>query len=560
MITLRVLSLAAAVATVAATAALATSARAAERLDCAALGSAPIPAAAIGLPTSGADVTTAVRVATSGQGPRAVGDYCLVSGLIHPVDPRAPDIRFEVALPDAWNGKALMLGGGGFDGAVPKLAAAPYNLAPSAGSPLGRGYAVFGGDSGHTATEIEPGAFLMNDEAYLNWMGDALKKTRDAAIAVIDRAYRKKPSHSYFLGGSSGGREGLMVAGRWPQDWDGVVALYPARNQMVEILGGQNINLGFAVPGAHPSPAKRGVLLEAALEMCDGFDGATDRLISDVRRCNAVFDPATATLRGAPLRCPGGADTGDTCLSDLQIAALRNMHDRFDFNTPLANGETSFPGYNVYTADLGVPSASPLRAMVSMMAVGEIAPGYPAKPGMSLAATFGDNFIRYGIARDPNFNPLTFNPSNPGQLAGRITEMSRLDLADRDLTAFARRRGKLILLHGLSDTIVSPRISEDYYKQLRGTMGSDTVDGFMRFYEAPGFGHALGTSFALAWDYLAALEAWSERGVDPADKEVVMDLVGVPGRTRPLCPYPQWPKYAGSGDVNSAASFTCASH
>jgi len=526
---------------------------------CESLTDLVVNAAQIGLPTTGARVTTAVKIPADDGGAGSPGAYCLVSGVVRPIDPQAPEIQFQVALPDAWNGNALMLGGGGFDGTIPKLAESPYNLAPTAPSPLARGYAVFGGDSGHQATQAEPGAFLLNNEAYLNWMGDALKKTRDAAMAVIVQAYGQAPSKAYFLGGSSGGREGLMVAGRWPQDWNGVVALYPARNQMVEILGGQNVNRGFVAPGAHPTPAKRAVLLGAALEACDGLDGLADGLIGDVKRCNAIFDPATATLHGAPIRCPNGADAGDACLSDVQIAALRNMNGRFEFSVPLANGDTSFPGYNAYTSDLGVPSNSPLRAMVSMMAVGDVAPAYPATQGMSLSATFGDNFIRYGVARDPTFNPLSLDPANPGPLAPRITEMSALDVVDEDLGPFARRGGKLILLHGLSDTIVSPRLSEDYFNQLRATMGAAAVDDFMRFYEVPGFGHALGTSFALGWDYLSALEAWTERGVDPADAQVGMDLVGVPGRTRPLCRYPTWPKYDGAGDVNAAASFTCAS-
>uniref|UniRef100_B0T3R4 Tannase and feruloyl esterase n=1 Tax=Caulobacter sp. (strain K31) TaxID=366602 RepID=B0T3R4_CAUSK len=525
---------------------------------CAGLKGLAITPAQIGLATRGASITDAVLAPAGGKGPSAFGEHCLVSGEIRPADPAAPSIQFQIALPGAWNGKALMLGGGGFNGSIPKLSEAPYNLSPAAASPLARGYAVFGGDGGHQAGGKEPGAFLLNDEAYLNWMGDALKKTRDSAVRVIEAAYGKAPAKRYFLGGSSGGREGLMVAGRWPTDWDGVIALYPARNQMVEIMGGLGVNQALAAPGAFPSRAKRGVLFQAALAACDTLDGAKDGVITNVKACNATFDPAKATLNRTPVRCPQGQDTGDTCLSDSQLKALATINGVQTFSFPLASGETSFPGYNVYTSDTGVPSDSPLQQMVNFLALGSTPPGFPATPAMSLMATFGDNFVRYGVARDTSFNPLSLGPKTPGALAGRISEMSKLDVADRDLSAFAARGGKLILMHGAADMIVSPRISETYVEGLRARMGAKKVDGFLRFYEVAGFSHAVSTNFGAAWDYLTALENWTERGVDPAERQIVTDLVGVPGRTRPLCLYPAWPRYKGAGDINLAASFTCA--
>lgn len=531
------------------------------RLDaerCADLKGLAISPGQIALATGGASITDAVMVAAGGKGPNAFGEHCLASGEIRPADPTAPNIQFQVALPGAWNGKALMLGGGGFNGSIPRFGEAPYNLSPTAASPLARGYAVFGGDGGHQADGREPGAFLLNDEAYLNWMGDALKKTRDSAVRVIEAAYGGAPTRRYFLGGSSGGREGLMVAGRWPADWEGVIALYPARNQMVEIMGGLGINQALAAPGAFPDRAKRGVLFQAAVAACDTLDGARDGVISNVKACNAIFDPSKARLNGAAIRCPGGQDIGDTCLSDAQLQALATINSVQTFSFPLASGETSFPGYNVHTSDTGVPGDAPLQQMVNFLALGSVPPGFPATPAMSLMATFGDNFVRYGIARDTGFNPLSLGPRTPGALAGRISEMSRLDIADRDLSAFAARGGKLILMHGTADMIVSPRISEAYVEGLRDRMGARTVDGFVRFYEVPGFGHAVSSNFAAAWDYLTALENWTERGVDPAEREIVTDLAGVPGRTRPLCLYPAWPRYKGAGDLNLATSFTCA--
>lgn len=516
-----------------------------------------VAAERIGLPTRGAEVTAATAVPARADGAHPFGSHCKVSGVIHPVDPNAFDIRFEVRLPEQWNGKGLMMGGGGFSGNIPTLDESQYNSLPGSPSALARSYAVFGGDSGHQEDKAAPGAFLMNDEAYANWASDHIKKTRDAAVAVIAAAYGAPPATSYFVGGSTGGREGLIAAGRWPTDWDGVVSLYPARDQAVELLGGMGINQAFMAPGAYPSQAKRLALLRAARQACDGLDGLEDGLISAVAQCNARFDPRTALLDKRPLRCPEGADTGDSCLSDAQLKALAVMQNEQPFGFTLASGESSFPGYNVYTSDTGIAKDHPLQQMVIFLALGLAPPAFPPQPGSSLMVTFGDNIVRYGIARDPSLNPLTVGPTTLGAHRQRIIELSRWDIPERNLNAFAARGGKLIVMHGLADMIVSPRNSEHLYATLQKTMGKAKVADFMRFYEVPGFAHAVSSDFAAGWDYLSALERWREHGRDPGNAEVVVDIAGVPGRTRPLCQYPAWPRYGGTGDVNLAASFTC---
>lgn len=525
---------------------------------CTAIDGLRIAATRIGLRTKGATVTSAKIVPASGAGAAAVAAHCLVSGSIASFDSKAPDIRFEVALPLIWNGKVVMMGGGGFNGTIPKIAGNFYNTTPGALSPLARGYAVFGGDSGHRSTETDAGAFLLNDEAYWNWIGDALKKTRDAAIAVIGKAYGRGPAKAYFIGGSTGGREGLMVAGRWPADWDGVVSLYPARSQMTHMIGGMQINRALAAPGAYPNPAKRGALFSAALQACDTLDGAKDGVITNVKACNASFDPAKAMLGDRPLRCPGGSDTGDTCLSDAQIGVLAKMNQEFRFGFPLKSGSTLFPGFNVYTSDTGIPNPSPLQQMVTFLALGAVPPAHPANRMMSLSAQFGDDFIRFGIAQDPAINPMAIDPSNPGKYAARLSYLSGVDASDQNLDAFARRGGKIILVHGTADMIVTPRVTEMYYEGLLRRMGQRRLDGVMRFYEVAGFAHAISTNFNAAFDYLTALEKWRESGVDPLDNLVVIDTAGVPGRTRPMCRYPSWPRYKGSGDLNSSSSYVCA--
>lgn len=196
---------------------------------------------------------------------------------------------------------------------------------------------------------IDPGSSLLNDKVYRNWMGNALMKTGDTAMAIITAAYGSAPTHAYFIGGSSGGRERLIVAGRWPAGWDGIVSLFPARSSVSPVLRGMAMNRAFASPGAWPNPATRPVLIEAAVETCDRLDGAADGVISMVK--------------GKPLRCADGTDTGNTCLSDARPA-------------PLANGDTAYPGANAFLSESGAPG-SPLQPIVSMLAWAMPRPPFP---------------------------------------------------------------------------------------------------------------------------------------------------------------------------------------
>lgn len=528
-------------------------------LACAELPGIAIPASAIGLPTRGATVTAATVVAAAGTGASLVPEHCLVSGSIAPVDPAAPDILFRVALPTVWNSKALMFGGGGFDGSIPAITGNVPNGPVDQPRPIGRGYATFASDSGHQANSLgsQDGSWGLNDEAVANFGGDALKKTRDAAMAVIRARYAASPVKSYFAGGSTGGREALAAIQRWPADWDGAIAWYPAWNDAAALLGGHRMNRALAQPGAYPNTPKRALLLQASLEACDGLDGVADGLISDQAACNAAFDPATATVGGAPLRCAGGTDTGDTCLSDAQIAALNVINTDTVFNFALASGETRYPGYNVWGADLGITSnPSPLQPIVTFLALGTSQPAMPQPATAPYISVLVDQWIKYSVTRDPGFDSLALDPENPGPWAGRISDLSvQLDTST-DISAFAARGGKLLLAHGLSDVLVSSRATADYYTRLRTNMGGAVVDGFARYYEVPGLGHAISTVFNATWDSLTALEEWAEQGTAPSG-QVTTDTVGVPGRTRPLCDYPQWPQYSGSGDVNAASSFTC---
>lgn len=519
---------------------------------CEVLAQSKVGADRIGLSTRGATITQSKLVTPPATAGSAARPYCMVSGIIAPADPTAPDIRFQVGLPVDWNGKALMLGGGGLDGVVPAVAE-PFALGlPTAKPAIALGYAVFASDGGQPAPD---GAALGNAEAYRNYLGEAVKKTHDVAIEVIKAAYGRPPSKSYFRGGSKGGGEAMAAVTRWPKDWDGAVAWYPMRDVVVYSLGMLRTSQVLAGRDAFLDLSKRGVLYRAALETCDGLDGLRDGLISDEKGCRAKFDLSTARLDGAPIRCVGGRDTGDTCLSDTQITALKTIESPMALSF-LPGAPRTFPGFNMLTADLGASEASPTAPRVAAVSMGMHAATFPITPGTAAIAGLNDTFFRVVVTKDKAFNYLGVDPVSPGPLTVRLRELARLDQADRDLTPFAKRGGKLILIQGTGDMLVSARATENYYQSLRARMGPALADRSLRFYEVPGFGHGASTVFDARVDDLAILEAWAERGQDPAQNEVVTDAAHG-GRTRPLCQYPNWPRYKGAGDPNAAASFIC---
>ena len=373
---------------------------------------------------------------------------------------------------------------------------------------------------------------------------------------------------TYFAGGSTGGREALFAVQNFPQDFDGAIALYPAWNAAALDLQFGRITRELAKPGAYPNRVKRKALYDAALNACDELDGVKDGLISNVSACNTTFNPMTAMLNGKLLRCEGGLDTGDTCLSDAQIADHNVTNTPLMLNYTLASGETTYPGFNVWGTDFGNPSASALQPTVLTLALGTDQPANPmpaVKPATTTTiatsrpygATFWDQWVEYFVTRDANFNSLSLDPQNPGPWQARIVQLTALqDTNKTDLSAFASKGGKILMAHGLHDALVSPRATQQYWQRIRTVMGPASVDGFARYYEIPGYGHAVSSVFNAAWDSLTTLENWVEKGVAPPP-QIVADTAGVPGRTRPLCSYPGYARYKGAGDVNAAASYIC---
>lgn len=500
---------------------------------CASLVGQVVPAEQIALPTRGAKVVAAAEVMSFDQ---TAIIYCRVSGIISPIDAAAPDIHFDLALPKNWNGKALMLGGGGVDGFVPGVGGP---IMPQPGitmrTPVMRGYAVFGSDSGHqqSAAKDLDASFMANDEALANFGGDALKKTHDMALALIQRRYGRTPSRTYFAGTSNGGREAFQVMQKWPADFDGVIAAFPAFNLMANSLQIGNTGRLLAAPGAWMSAEERGQLLAKVVSACDKLDGLRDGLISNVAACHVDLTADSCTGQAA--------QGGGPCLTPPQKAWLRAYGSQAAIPGLGPNGH--YPGF-------------PITSGVFLKS-GEF--GFKAPNGdqdLPAFAQFYADIVRYGITRDPTFDWRSFDPEHPGKYADQIGALSKIvDATNPDLAPFAARGGKLIVWHGLADQVVSHHSLEAYHAAVEQRLGHDKLESFARFYMVPGLGHGVGL-FVPYWDPLTALEHWVEDGAAPVNP-VAMD--GTPdgkGRRRPLCEMGTWPVYV-SGDPQAAESFKC---
>ena len=512
------------------------------RQRCSALQGVVIPRESIGLPTNGAVVVSASLVTASDAG-NSNGEFCKALGSIRPVDPTAPDIKFEINLPSNWNNRLLQMGGGGFDGTLVTGLGGVSNQVPAAPTPLALGYVTVGSDSGHEGAGFDA-AFALNDEALANFGHLQIKKTHDAAMYLVKARYGSPPQHSYFAGASQGGHEGFVAAQKYPADFDGVIAQYPAYNVVLMHLGSQVFARAlYGGTGAGwINPKKVKTLVAAVYAACDGLDGVEDGIISNVPGCNKTFTMQTVR---AKLGCEGGADTGDACLSDAQIQAVDAINSPFSLSFPTAGGLTTYPKWPI------LEGATFLNNTLGESAV----PSRPPAATDAFQLRPADATIRYIITRNLTLDPLTFDPN---QWAARIVQVSSiLDANSIDLTQFMGRGGKLILMVGSIDDSITSHNTLNYYSRLVGRFGQAVLDSFVRFYFIPGFGHGNGV-FNAKFDSLGALDGWVTRGQSPGTLVGIDGNAGNKGRTRPLCVYPAWPKYSGSGDVNAASSFACA--
>ena len=511
--------------------------------SCRLLKGMTVPADAIGLPTSGAYVKSA-RLVHDHR-----GEYCKVLGGVRPVDASAQDIRFEVNLPAKWNHKAVQFGGGTFDGwlggPTSGLKGGPVSVA-GAPEPLARGYATFGGDSGHhkryfalpDAMNTVNAYFARNAEQRRNFEGDGLKKTHDAAVFIMERLYGTHPSRMFFLGGSTGGREAYTVMQRWPEDYDGVLGAYAAWDQVELALQYIRVSEALYAKGGFLPRSKTRLLARAVMKECDSLDGVQDGIIANVAACH--FDPAV-------LLCPHGG-AGRHCLTTQQLNTIQVFATEQKTEQPLWNGVQSIAGFNVL-------AGTDLTGSLGLLHHAE------HRPKMFLNSNFYfivDRGLHSFLADKNPPGTLTIDTKTGGPYASVLLAQSQaIDASDADLTRFAQRGSKFLMLHGTSDASIPTNASVMYYKMVQDRMGQEEMDRFLRFYLIPGFGHARGT-FNVGFDALGVLDRWLDTGMAPEDIIGVDNNRGSRGRTRPLCVYPAWPKYKGNGDVNSASSFECA--
>jgi Tannase and feruloyl esterase len=499
-------------------------------VSCVELAAFVIPASALSLPHRGVGIASATVVESATALP-----YCKVLGTIRPVDPTAPNINFQVNLPASWNGKGIHYGGGGYNGS---LVSAEGNFRFASGAtPLGRGFATFGSDSGHQSAPAD-GSFALNRESLLNFAGDQLKKTQEVARALMAARYGQPPKRLYFVGNSQGGHEALTAVQRWPRDYDGAIVTHPVYNFTALQLSGNRAAKAMYAPNAWISPAKI-VLLDAKVrEVCDGLDGLVDGVVANTVACAAAFDIER-------YRCPGGANSADACFSDAQIAAMKTMNSRTTFDFQLQGNVQGYARWPIFEG----------ATMAGLFGVGKgPVPSVPAKAIDDFGLhVLSDPMIRHFITREAAIDTLAFEPN---AWIDRLIEISNLvDASSVALEPFEARGGKMLLMHGSTDFATSVHNTTEYYQRIVDRFGQARADRFLQYYIAPGFAHG-GGPFEISWDPLTALDDWVEMGKVPANLIMADSNAATRGRTRPMCRYPMWPRYI-SGDPNVAASFAC---
>jgi hypothetical protein len=525
--------------------------RAALQQACPTLNGKTVATSDIGLPSGAATVTSATLVLAAG----ALPDYCEVKGNIAASTTDADPIRFQLNLPLTWNQKALMYGGGGFNGTLTTGTAALRDAAPGQPLPITLGYATFGTDSGHDATAYnatDPGRFALNDEMFENFAHASYKKVKDVAHALSRSYYLRVPARQYFYGGSEGGREGLAMAQRYPADFDGIVSVVP----VIQWTGLFNGFLNFTQPqfnGGALSGAKVLTVANAVNSACDALDGLADGVVHNYLQCPARFNLDS-------LRCAGGADTGDTCLSDPLLATLKAAYGPTVMPFALANGITTYPG-RLFGGEIQ-PGGEGIARWVTTGAV----PTVPTPlSNDARGVIYGSSYARYVIARDAAYDVRNYTAT---AFTSRIQEVSALmDATNPDLSAFFQRGGKLIIRENAGDMAQSAVAGIQYYQSVVTRLGQAAVDQSMRLYVSPASHHGGGAAslttnveVATQHDLLNTLDQWVQAGATPADALVqVRKATTAPYATlasRPMCRYPNYPRYVGTDPLN-ADSYRC---
>jgi feruloyl esterase len=464
--------------------------------------------------------------------------HCMVAGVI------GTETNFELLLPDAWNGKFVMGGGGGFVGSV-------MNTSLLFGS-LQAGYATVGTDAGHQGHPLDASWALNDLERLVSFGHQAVHRTAVTAKALITDYYDEEISRSYFTGCSRGGGHGFMEAQRYPEDFDGIVAGSPAYDWTgIAALASQINAAMYPDPSdlqkAVVGPAEQGLIESSYLEMCDAQDGVEDGILNDPRQCR--FDVGT-------LMCEG--EKSDRCLSAEQLAVVRvvyggatdsqgrSLYPGFPFG-----GETSPGGWSrwltgglAYLSDLeefqGGVDAGPFEA--------------PVEPNAYFG--FGNGIMKYFVYNDPDWSYVGYDWDGFEKDAERVAQT--LNATDPDLSAFRERGGKLLIYNGWSDNAQTSNAFVDYYEEV--LTEDETAADDVRMFLMPGVEHCFGGPGPSWVNFLGEIDNWVESGNAP-DQIVAywLDESMQPDGSRPVCAYPNVLEYDGVGDPRDAASFSCVS-
>jgi feruloyl esterase len=487
---------------------------------------APKPAVANAKPVRSCESLASVAlpntaIESAAVDPKNPGVCRVTAVTTHP--PAGDKVRIWVSIPTAnWNGRFLGTGGGGLVGGS-ELGTIP---------PVALGFAAGATDGGH---EGGSGNFALDAKGRLNWQSIrnfahvGIHEMTVTGKALTQAMYGSAPRYSYFNGCSTGGRQGLMEAQRYPQDYDGIVSAAPAINwnrfHIQHLWGPVIMNAG-----GNPIPAcKLAKATEAAIAACDSIDGVKDGVIEDPKRC--TYDPK-------PLVGTSAGECGSFTEADVNV--IRKM-----WEGPRRE-DGSFMWY-------GLPRGADLNALWTSR-------GTPLKPQPFPLML---DWFRFFLTQDPQFDAGAVTQAGYERLWDQSVEQYGMVIAtdDPDLTAFRDRGGKAIVWHGWADQLITAEGSVDYYTRVQQRLGgakkaSDTVRLFM----APGVTHCAGGAGPQPTGLMEAMLAWVEDGKAPETLPAVRrDQTGTVTRSRPLCQYPLVAKYKGSGSTDDAANFTCSS-
>jgi hypothetical protein len=463
----------------------------------------------------------------SGRGgpavPTKLPAYCRVDGALDRrtgSDGKSYAIGFALALPADWNGRFLQQGGGGLNGSVqPPIGATAAGEMPA----LARGFAVASTDTGHQGQGPFDASFLQEQQASLDFAYQAIGRVALLAKQIIAQHYAKAPDRSYFAGCSTGGREAMLMAQRYPTYFDGIIAGAPAMRTNFSGIGDEWVatminSVAPKDPAGKPltrqalSDGDKKAVIDGVLNACDAGDGVKDGMIFNTNACR--FDPKTLVCKGAKT---------DGCLTMAQATALEKA-----FAGPKdSNGRQVYPGF---LFDTGIAATQGIPGLLH---------GGSNPVGPAFSATTMDVDARAAAAA-----------ADPGGMLSATAGWTMLN-------TFSNRGGKLLFFHGVSDPWFSALDTIDYYDRMgKANGGAGQVMNWSRLYLAPGMGHCAGGTAALdAFDLLSAVVDWVEKGTAPAS--VTATGRALPGRSRPLCAYPQHAHYTGEGDPQDAKNFEC---